>query len=810
MASRQPIYVLVAFMLLVLIPLNSCSPRLKSSEKNGQTSSKFDEPSNGFSAFGFINSPRLKDSSAANRLFISHSPEDDAAYCRIPAKCVPLNYSHCMGTRLPYSKTSLDLVNGLRSQEQAQEQLNLLQGLINLPKCWVVIQPFLCSLFMPKCDNNVVDLPSQEMCKMIMGPCRILAVDHGWPLFLQCDNTTKFPSGCKNDVRELRFNTSGKCKAPMVQTDYPSSFYDGMEGCGVQCDNPLFTPDERYQIHRFVASTATISFIFNLFTVATFIIDWKSANKYPALVIFYINVCFMIVSLGWLAQFLPGGRDDIVCRKDGTLRIGEPSAGENLSCVIVFVLVYYFLMAGIVWFVILTYAWDISFRALGKTQDKMDKKGAYFHLVAWSLPLVLTITTMASGEIDGNSVVGICFVGYINHAFRIGLLIVPASIAYFIGGYFIFKALATLIRLKIESQEIISERARGKISETIIRMAIFSILIFIVGITSFICHIYEMKHSDSWKESFRRYLVCRLGVSDTECRLETRPSLAIVQLHVLSLFTLAVVMSSWVWTGSTIQTWKRFIRKLTNKEVEEPVKLKKHKVIAEAYAKRKILFRDGRLSISIHNADDDPVGFNFELDSLASGELGSTWAAALPKLVTRRGALTGVTNSNSSQRRNSVDSEISYSVCRVSVESRRQSVDSSVSVQVSEMTGTLRKGGGGHRSRYKRRRREGGRKTRSRQRGTPNPTPLPAASRHGSTTSQESQLGAQILSALTAIGNPSFATVEPNRNRRPANAGLDGSLSNLTGQLFASLTGSLPPTSDEEETAEKEPLNMST
>jgi hypothetical protein len=42
------------------------------------------------------------------------------------------------------------------------------------------------------------------------------------------------------------------------------------------------------------------------------------------------------------------------------------SAGENLSCVIVFVLVYYFIMAALVWFVILTYTWHISFQALGK------------------------------------------------------------------------------------------------------------------------------------------------------------------------------------------------------------------------------------------------------------------------------------------------------------------------------------------------------------------------------------------------------------------------------------------------------------
>lgn len=73
----------------------------------------------------------------------------------------------------------------------------------------------------------------------------------------------------------------------------------------------------------------------------------------------------------------------------------------------------------------------------GKIEERIDKKGAYFHLVAWSLPLVLTITTMALGEIDGSSITGICFVGYLNHAMRAGLLLGPLLVFLLIGEYFL-------------------------------------------------------------------------------------------------------------------------------------------------------------------------------------------------------------------------------------------------------------------------------------------------------------------------------------------------------------------------------------
>lgn len=102
-------------------------------------------------------------------------------------------------------------------------------------------------------------------------------------------------------------------------------------------------------------------------------------------------------------------------------------------------LVYVSSMAAMVWFVILAYAWHMSFQAIGKIQDRIDKKGAYFHLIAWCLPLALAVIVMAIAEVDGDSMTGICFVGYINYTARIWFLLVPLSIATLAGTYFLFR-----------------------------------------------------------------------------------------------------------------------------------------------------------------------------------------------------------------------------------------------------------------------------------------------------------------------------------------------------------------------------------
>lgn len=77
------------------------------------------------------------------------------------------------------------------------------------------------------------------------------------------------------------------------------------------------------------------------------------------------------------------------------------SSNETLSCVIIFVIVYYSLMSGVIWFVMLTYAWHTSFKALGTTYQPLLGKTSYFHLITWSIPFVLTVAILAVAQVTG-------------------------------------------------------------------------------------------------------------------------------------------------------------------------------------------------------------------------------------------------------------------------------------------------------------------------------------------------------------------------------------------------------------------------
>lgn len=145
-------------------------------------------------------------------------------------------------------------------------------------------------------------------------------------------------------------------------------------------------------------------------------------------------------------------------------------SSETLSCVTIFIIVYYSLMSGVIWFVMLTYAWHTSFKALGTTHQPLSGRTSYFHMVTWSIPFILTVAILAIAEVkphntcvrvvgkdesfcqfrhffivvvgpqvDGDSVSGICFVGYKNYKYRAGFVLAPIGVVLVVGGYFLIR-----------------------------------------------------------------------------------------------------------------------------------------------------------------------------------------------------------------------------------------------------------------------------------------------------------------------------------------------------------------------------------
>ncbi|CAG0918482.1 unnamed protein product [Notodromas monacha] len=641
-------------------------------------------------------------------------------WCKKPAKSGKCERMipglRCFDTELPYNFTSSDL-SGM-TQQEAEHELKQWEPLKKIPKCWNVIQGFLCSVYFPKCspeDPPVVHYPSQKLCKITRGPCRLVAQMHGWPSYLSCENedgSPKYASQCKDELRDVKFNTTaGSCPPLMVPSAVESTWYPGVDGCAWGCHDPRFSEEDHAAMVYFVKLGASVCLSANVLAVLTFMFDWKAAKKYPAVIVLYVNACWGMICIGFLMQFSRDeAKEDIVCTRNRIRRVGEPRSGENLLCLMVFILIYYFMLAAMVWFAFLSYSWFLSFRALGKVEHNLEKRSGSFHLAAWSIPLVFSIIVLALGLVEGYPLTGVCFLGgaEAHPEARLALLLIPVSVGLLTSGFFLIRSLFILVRLKYWSQEVISPKAHAKLTESIVRISICIVVFIAAVVFTHFYHVYEWHFVDEWEKSTLTYLICLLNrttigtppenhfpgwrlapepgtLLDVDCRREESPSLTCTKLYVGAVFAVGLAMASWVWTRPSLEVWKRFWRRVTGNEYQEPTRLKKHKMIAQAFAKRNNFNYAGRISISFHSSHEDPVGLKFDLNSVSAGEISSAWAAAIPQFLQRRYALAGLSVFS---RRGSLDSEYSASHRRFSFESRlsrRHSLDSQMSLRVSEV-----------------------------------------------------------------------------------------------------------------------------
>lgn len=669
-----------------------------------------------------------------------HYTADDKLqdHCFKPTMCQSLTKTTCLGANLPYTSTSFSLVNGT-SLDDIEGKLSAWTSLKRVPKCWAALQSFLCAIHMPRCENGSVVLPPVELCRKTRIPCRIMELSGGWPDFMRCENEALFPTNCKRDVKEIKFNNTASCQPPLVETDQSLNWFTGVDGCGAQCYNPLVSSDQHKQIHSFIAIIGSLCLSFNLLSVFTFLIDWRNSRRYPAVIIFYINGCYLMACIGWLAQFTPESRNDLVCHRDGTARKSQPSSGETLSCVTVFILIYYFMIAASIWFVLLSYAWDFSFRSVGVPRKAVENKSAYFHLAAWCVPFVMTIALMAMKEVDSDSVYGICFVGYSNSLVRLLFLFLPVSLAWLGGSFFLVRGFVTLLKVKFGGNDVMSHHVKSRIKNMIVRLGLFILFVSAAVVSAIVCHVWDYLQQEKLALALQQYVFC-LAVRSKDpdslpCKLRMQPNLLLVHLQLLAMFGSGIAMSSWIWTGATFSAWRRFLFRICNQPSDEPIKLKRHKMIAQAFAQRQN-FGPGQLSLTYDSTHEDPVGMNLEINSLASRAPSSTWAAALPKFLIRRGAISG--SGPLGLRRYSSTSDISQ--CPIPLAAftgRRHSMDSQNSMQMSEKEWIAT--AAAHAQELARQRRRKTRKERERFiRGNKRISPWLLIGRRGSDTSQQS------------------------------------------------------------------------
>ncbi|KAJ8951872.1 hypothetical protein NQ318_019848 [Aromia moschata] len=347
-------------------------------------------------------------------------------------KCQHITIPFCDG--IPYNKTIMPNILGHQTQEEAGLEVHQYFPLVKI-NCSPDLQFFLCSVFAPVCTILDVPLPPcRSLCLSAKDGCEGIMKKFGfnWPESLNCDaypdnavsealcvgenkltvpSTTAGPeaaggraaSKSRSPYHDYGFVCPEQFKVPEV-LEYSFRVGDKVEkNCGAPCHLMFFGETKRQFSRVWIGTWAILCCASCLFTVCTFLID-TDRFRYPERPIIFLSVCYMMVAAAYVVGFLAG--DAIACRepyqsKRGFVTVATVTQGTKYElCTILFMVLYFFSMASSIWWVVLTLTWFLA-AGLKWGHEAIEANSQYFHLAAWAIPAVKTISILAMGRVDG-------------------------------------------------------------------------------------------------------------------------------------------------------------------------------------------------------------------------------------------------------------------------------------------------------------------------------------------------------------------------------------------------------------------------
>ncbi|XP_066553488.1 frizzled-3 isoform X1 [Amia ocellicauda] len=483
--------------------------------------------------------------------------------------CEPVILRMCQD--LPYNSTFMPNLLNHYDQQTAALAMEPFHPMVNL-QCSPDLRPFLCALYAPVCyEYGRVSLPCRRLCQRAHRDCHKLMEMFGvtWPEEMEC---SRFPDCDESYPRpvDLLSSLDGTEESPMaVQRDYgfwcprelkiePDLSYSflGVRDCSPPCPNMYFRREELSFARYFIGVISIVCLSATLFTFLTFLID-VTRFRYPERPIIFYAVCYMMVSLVFFLGFLLEDRVACNAASPGHYKAATVTQGShNKACTLLFMVLYFFTMAGSVWWVILTITWFLA--AVPKWgSEAIEKKALLFHASAWGIPGTLTVVLLAMNKIEGDNVSGVCFVGlYDVDALRYFVL-APLCLDVLVGVSLLLAGIVSLNRVRIEIP--LEKENQDKLVKFMIRIGVFSVLYLVPLLIVIGCYFYEQSYRSVWEttwvqERCRDYHIpCPYQVTQT-----SRPDLILFLMKYLMALVVGIPSVFWVGSKKTCFEWASF------------------------------------------------------------------------------------------------------------------------------------------------------------------------------------------------------------------------------------------------------------
>ncbi|XP_018537542.1 frizzled-7-A [Lates calcarifer] len=515
--------------------------------------------------------------------------------------CQPISIPLC--TDIAYNQTIMPNLLGHTNQEDAGLEVHQFYPLVKV-QCSADLKFFLCSMYAPVCTVLEQAIPPcRSLCERARQGCEALMNKFGfqWPERLRCEafpvhgageicvgqNTsepgspasssspyepgpvTLPPNIGRPNQRPPQHNQHHQFSCPL-QLEVPSYLgyrFMGVKDCGAPCEpnKPTgimyFREDEVKFGRLWVGIWSILCCVSTLFTVLTYLVDMRRF-RYPERPIIFLSGCYFMVAVAYAAGFFL--EDKVVCvdkfKEDGYRTVAQGTKKEG--CTILFMVLYFFGMASSIWWVILSLTWFLS-AGMKWGHEAIEANSQYFHLAAWAVPAIKTITILAMGQVDGDVLTGVCFVGIFNVDALRGFVLAPLFVYLFIGTSFLLAGFVSLFRIRTIMKH--DGTKTEKLEKLMVRIGVFSVLYTVPATIVIACYFYEQAFREHWERTWHMQTCKRFAVP---CPVHNfapmTPDFTVFMIKYLMTMIVGITSGFWVWSGKTLQSWRRFYKRLSN------------------------------------------------------------------------------------------------------------------------------------------------------------------------------------------------------------------------------------------------------
>ncbi|KPM06400.1 frizzled-2-like protein [Sarcoptes scabiei] len=325
--------------------------------------------------------------------------------------------------------------------------------------------------------------------------------------------------------------------------------------CAISCKGPYrFHESERETAFFWIGITALICAITCLLTVFTSLTDTQRF-RYPERAIIFLAGCYVFIAGGYLLRIRLGPQA-IAC--DGPFIRYQKTGPIPASCILSFILLYFFGMASAYWWLILTLTWFLA-AGLKWSSEAITSYAQYFHLFAWILPTIQSIAILCLGAIDGDSFLGVCSVGNQSRANLLIFVITPLCVCITVGITLLFTGFVALFRIRRAIQQIqYTIRVKTeKLEKLMIRIGLSSFLYIVPEVVVVACHIYDYINRPQWEKS----LACICDHNDP--REHHQPQFSLIVLKYIMSLIIGITSSFWIWSGKTLESWLKIYTRIS-------------------------------------------------------------------------------------------------------------------------------------------------------------------------------------------------------------------------------------------------------